>query len=321
MRKIWQLSLGLLSCGGLLWGAHALLPSLPILPGSLGASRSEVPQSTSVAQGESSGQGKVPQYNVYKLPQSDVYTLAVAPSSDRFVVQVDLSEQTSSLAQFAERRPAILQNSAAPIAVINAGFFDPVNQKSTSYVTIKGQPVADPTQNDQLTQNPKLQPYLDKIFNRTEFRRYQCGQNVQYAIVSHQAAVPSNCQLMDAVGGGPRLLPTLTAAEEGFVDEATGRDAIGMRQPNARSAIGITHDGTVVLVMAAQKAEAPDHSGLSLVQLADFMKRLGVEQAMNLDGGTSSALFYKGRVVYGKVDEAGKAIQRPVKSVLMVREK
>lgn len=321
MRKIWQLGFGLLSCGGLLWVTHALLPFLPILPGSLGASRSEVPQSTPVAQSASSGRGSIPQYNVYKLPQSDVYTLAVPPFSDRFLVQVDLSEQTNSLAQFADRRPAILQNSAAPIALINAGFFDPVNQKSTSYITMNGQLVADPTQNDRLTQNPKLQPYLDKIFNRTEFRRYQCGQNIQYAIVPHQAAVPSNCQVIDAVGGGPRLLPTITASDEGFVDEATGRDAIGMHQPNARSAIGITRDGTVVLVMAAQKAEAPNHSGLSLIQLADFMKRLGVEQAMNLDGGTSSALFYKGRVVYGKVDEAGKALQRPVKSVLMVREK
>ncbi|NDJ15869.1 phosphodiester glycosidase family protein [Myxacorys almedinensis A] len=261
---------------------------------------------------------KPPQYRLYKLPQSDVYTLTIAAASPS-KIQVFVSKSTQTVGEFAEQSGAI--------AVINAGFFDPVNQKSTSYITIDGTLMADPRQNERLTQNPKLQPYLNQIFNRTEFQRYQCGQSVRYAIRARRSSgglspslnpMPSACQLVDAVGGGPRLLPTLTASDEGFVDAATGRDAIAINQPNARSAVGITHDGSIIFVMAAQKPDAPKTSGLSLAQLADFMKEQGTVQAMNLDGGSSSALVYQGNAYYGKVNENGNPIKRPVKSVLMV---
>jgi exopolysaccharide biosynthesis protein len=47
------------------------------------------------------------------------------------------------------------------------------------------------------------------------------------------------------------------------------------------------------------------------------MKTLGVEKAMNLDGGSSSSLYYKGKTLYGKVDEKGNLVRRSVKSVLL----
>jgi exopolysaccharide biosynthesis protein len=73
--------------------------------------------------------------------------------------------------------------------------------------------------------------------------------------------------------------------------------------------------------MAAQKPDAPSNSGMSLPALTTFMQeRLGVKQAMNLDGGSSSALFYEGKTVYGKVDPEGQPIQRAVKSVILVQE-
>lgn len=303
MSKIWQIGVGVLGCSGLLAWIGYTLPSIPVLSRAILWSLAEPMASPNASPTNSL------HYQIYQLPQSDVYTLTVAANH---LVQVGVSARTDSLAQFADRADAI--------AVLNAGFFDPVNQKSTAYITVGGKRMADPHENERLTQNPKMQPYLKQIFNRTEFRRYQCGQRVQYAIAAHQDAIPSACQLVDAVGGGPRLLPTLTASEEGFVNAATGRDAIGMNQPNARSAVGITKDGAVVLVMAAQKPEAPSTSGLSLPQLAEFMQELGVQQAMNLDGGSSSAMLYREQRVYGKLNETGNPIQRPVKSVLMVKE-
>jgi exopolysaccharide biosynthesis protein len=44
-----------------------------------------------------------------------------------------------------------------------------------------------------------------------------------------------------------------------------------------------------------------------LTALADFMKTLGVEKAMNLDGGSSSSFYYDGKTFYGKVDDAGES--------------
>jgi exopolysaccharide biosynthesis protein len=57
--------------------------------------------------------------------------------------------------------------------------------------------------------------------------------------------------------------------------------------------VGITRDGSIVLVMVAQKPKNPTQSGMSLPlpALADFMKSLGAQKAMNLDGGSSSSLY------------------------------
>ncbi|WP_421657247.1 phosphodiester glycosidase family protein [Leptothermofonsia sp. ETS-13] len=204
------------------------------------------------------------------------------------------------------------------IAAINGGFFDPVNQKSTSYITRQGKLVADPHHNERLIKSPDLAPYLEKILNRSEFRRYRCGSGFRYAIARHRDPSPPDCQLIDALGGGPRLLPENTAEQEGFIASANGtliRDAIGSHQLNARSAIGITDRGDILLVMAAQK---PGGTGVSLPDLAAFMKTLGVTQAMNLDGGTSSALYFQNKTLYGKLSEPGNPTRRPVKSVLLV---
>lgn len=163
--------------------------------------------------------------------------------------------------------------------------------------------------------------YLPKIFNRSEFRRYQCGQEIRYDITPHSAPVLKDCQLTEAIGGGPQLLPQNTAVAEGFVDYQNGaliRDPLGSSQPNARSAIGITRNGDLVLVMAAQTETLP--AGLSLAELAEFMRTIGVEKALNLDGGSSASFYYQGKTVYGKRDEAG-VVQRPVKSVLLVQRK
>ena len=257
------------------------------------------------------GEAKDIEYRSYQLSSSTVYTVRI-PAQGTFRVIPAISPQVNSLEWFAQRHSAI--------AAINGGFFDPSNQQSTAYIVLQGSQVADPQQNDRLMSNPDLAPYLKKILDRSEFRRYQCGELMQYAIAAHSAPTPAGCQLVDALGGGPKLLPTLDLRSEGFWDEANGtviRDSLGSRQPNARSAIGLTHDGSVIFVMAAQRPSA--NSGLSLSALADFMQTLGVENAMNLDGGSSSSLFYRGKTVYGKLDAANLPVKRPVKSVLLVQ--
>ena len=253
------------------------------------------------------------QYRSYTLPNSIVHTLKI-PAQGHFEVVPAVSETVETPAAIAQREGAI--------AALNGGFFDPENQQSTAFIVLHGQQVADPRQNQSLMQNPALTPYLGKILNRSEFRQYQCGDDRrQFDLTLHSAAIPTGCKLVSALGGGPRLLPESTAQQEGFVAIANGvviRDALGSRQPNARTAIGITRDRGLLWVMVAQKLGATD-SGMTLQALADFMKTMDVEQAMNLDGGSSSSLYYNGNTFYGKLDSAGNAIHRPVKSVLLVK--
>lgn len=237
------------------------------------------------------------------------------PAQSRYQVIPALSPSVETLAGFAQQQGAI--------AALNAGFFDPENQKSTSYVTVNGELLADPRQNERLMNNPKLIPYQAQILNRSEFRQYQCGQGVRYEIVPHQTGSPEGCRLRGAIGAGPQLLPEITLRQEGFLDSMNGRvirDALGSQQPNARTAVGIKHDGSVVWVMVAQRSNPPG-AGLSLEAVAEFMKTLGVEQALNLDGGSSSSLYYNGKTIYGKLDDKGQAVQRRVKSALLVVER
>jgi hypothetical protein len=264
----------------------------------------------------------LPIYQVYELPHSRVHTLRI-PAQGKFEVSVAVSPNLRTVAESAAKNQAITQCRFA-IAALNGGFFDAQNEKTTAYLTQNGQMVGNTQENERLTQNPKLKPYLSKIFNRSEFRRYQCGTVNRYAITAHTAPIPEDCQLQDALGGGPRLLPAITATEEGFWAENQGkilRDAIALKQRNARTAIGIMPSGDLVWVMAAQKKQLGQNSGLSLPELADFMRSQGVQEALNLDGGSSSGMYYQGKIFLGKITAKGEPVMRSVKSVLLLRSR
>lgn len=290
VRKIKLLSLILISLTMVLWfNLRSSTPSIPTV---------------------ASSPPKTIRYFKRTLPQSIAHILLI-PANSRFLVTPALSQKVATVEEFAQKYRGV--------AILNAGFFDPANQKSTSYIVIEGKLVANPKENERLVNNPNLKPYLSQIFNRTEFRRYLCGQTIRYSIAVHSESPPAGCQLVDAIGAGPRLLPELTLVKEGFVDNANKRDALGSNQLNARTAVGITRDGSVVLVMVAQKPSV-SANGVSLPALADLMKTLGADKAMNLDGGSSSSFYYNGKTFYGKVDLEGNPIKRPVKSVLLVQE-
>ena len=169
--------------------------------------------------------------------------------------------------------------------------------------------------------NPDLKQYLRKIFNRAEFRRYNCNSQTKYDIQLHSEPIPDNCRLIESLGGGPGLLPQNTSVKEAFTAFKDGeivRDAIGSESLNARSAVGITDHGDIILGMVAQHSEQPLNSGISLPELTQVMSSLGAVKAMNLDGGSSASLYYDGQVIYGRVDREGNEIQRPIKSALLV---
>jgi hypothetical protein len=149
-------------------------------------------------------------------------------------VRVAVADAPALVNEF-ETTPGCLVPDCA-VAALNAGFFDPSNGLTTSYVTVDGTLVADPRQNQRLVGNPDLAPYMEQILNRSEFRRYDCGGTPRYAITLHQEPTPAGCTLVDAVGAGPQLLPQHTAEAEGFVDTSVTpvRDALGSQAANAR---------------------------------------------------------------------------------------
>jgi len=68
-----------------------------------------------------------------------------------------------------------------------------------------------------------------------------------------------------------------------------------------------------------ERQAPPWRSGVTLEELANFLKEQGAVEALNLDGGSSSALYFNGRTYYGRLNKEGQAVQRSIKSALVVR--
>jgi len=90
---------------------------------------------------------------------------------------------------------------------------------------------------------------------------------------------------------------------------------------HARTALGIKSNGLIVIVVAEQSVEM---KGLTILELAQLMKKLGCQYAINLDGGGSSTLFIHGKVVnqpMGDMDEGnGQLTIRPVSDAIIFKE-
>lgn len=107
----------------------------------------------------------------------------------------------------------------------------------------------------------------------------------------------------DAIGGGPVLLQggrvAIDAKAEDFPESFSDKK-------HPRSAIGRTADGYVWLVEVDGRTE--DAGGMSLTELAAKMRELGCIDAINLDGGGSSALAVRGVTVNRPSDGSERAV-------------
>jgi hypothetical protein len=116
--------------------------------------------------------------------------------------------------------------------------------------------------------------------------------------------------LNGAVSGGPRLLDSgriaLRTKAEGF--GAPGLYARFVLGAHPRTLAGVTATGDLLLVTV--DGRRPGWStGVSLRDAARVMKALGARDALNLDGGGSTAMVVRGRVVNRPSDPGG---ERPV---------
>jgi hypothetical protein len=124
---------------------------------------------------------------------------------------------------------------------------------------------------------------------------------------------PNRGRLRTLIGGWPRIVTAgrNVALEADSVEGTVPRFS---RARHPRSALGISRDSTTLyLVTVDGRQEAS--VGMTLEELADAMISLGAFEAMNFDGGGSTALVVRDSIVNTPSDTSG---ERAVGNVLVV---
>lgn len=115
----------------------------------------------------------------------------------------------------------------------------------------------------------------------------------------------------DIVAGVPQLI------KNGKIDitwekERSSRSFVETRHP--RTAIAKLEDGKALLITVDGRSESS--AGISLADLAAYLLELGAVDAMNLDGGGSTAMFLDGKIVNTPSDKEG---ERKIGDAIIVR--
>lgn len=100
----------------------------------------------------------------------------------------------------------------------------------------------------------------------------------------------------EAVGGRPML-----ARDSVIVSDVDTEGQASFRLRNPRTAVGIANRGKRLILVVVDGRQAPYSDGMTLRELASFMLALGSRDAINLDGGGSSALVYADPLTHGEL--------------------
>ena len=109
---------------------------------------------------------------------------------------------------------------------------------------------------------------------------------------------------------GPALV------EEGSISVITSDEVGKAMSSNPRTAIGIISDNHYVFVVSDGRTE--ESEGLSLYELATFMKNLGCKTAYNLDGGGSSTMYFNGNVINNPTTNGNRISERSISDIVYV---
>ena len=115
---------------------------------------------------------------------------------------------------------------------------------------------------------------------------YETGKKIKLNIKT----LPEWKNVKHIISGGPYLVKDGSV----FVD-VTAQKLHSITGRNPRSAIGYTADNRLILVAVDGREGAS--VGLTLSELAGFMKSIGCTNAINLDGGGSTVMYVNGNIV------------------------
>lgn len=101
--------------------------------------------------------------------------------------------------------------------------------------------------------------------------------------------ISSNPYIKMAVSAGPMLVKDGQIVLDPEKEDFDPNDRI-IRGITSRSAVAVTPDGSLILLVVLKNYRSP---GMDLKNLSRYLSNLGVKDALAMDGGSSSSLVYK----------------------------
>ncbi len=121
--------------------------------------------------------------------------------------------------------------------------------------------------------------------------------------------IPEWSGVKHIISGGPYLIKD----GEIYVD-ATAQKLNSIAGRNPRTAIGYTADNNIIIITADGRESSS--VGLTLMELARYMKQIGCINAMNLDGGSSTVMYGAGSILNSPSYNGGVEISNAVHVVM-----
>ena len=183
----------------------------------------------------------------------------------------------------------IINETGAVAAINGGGFYDPDGHGQG------GMPIGPTFQNGELISNFDPDHYYT-IIGLTGEHKLLVGN------ISASEALKNG--IVEGITFGPALVQNGEPVE--FAEIRGGL--------NPRSAIGQRADGAILLMTV--NGRQPGSLGATYKQMAELMKKYGAVTAGNLDGGSSSRLFYRGEQLNKSSSLVG---MRPVPNAIIVK--
>lgn len=200
---------------------------------------------------------------------------------------------------------AIVSNQRFPLTTLNSGYIQAGIARytpawGTSYTTLSDNEILVPVQNNQVIEQTTVEKagspasipsngYLLVLrSNRSAASSFPVSASIQ---LEATLTPPDLANYTTILGAGPLLIQNgqtvLDASAERF-------SKAFIEEKAARSAIGQTPDGTILIVAVQDRIGGV---GATLGDTANIMKQLGATNALNLDGGSSTTLYLGGQIL------------------------
>lgn len=224
----------------------------------------------------------------YQEYDTDIYVADITVSSAAYL-KTALAEST--FGRNITEKTSVIASEADAILAINGDYY---GTRSSGYVIRNGviyrETASDSGQED-------LVIYSDGSF-----------EIVEEGSITAQELLKKGAQ--QVLSFGPGLI------ENGEISVSAGEEVDKSQVSNPRTAIGQIGENHYVFVVSDGRTSQSE--GLSLVQLAQFMQKLGVNTAYNLDGGGSSTLVFNGTVINNPTTNGKSIKERSVSDIVLI---